>query len=130
MTLLCCTSRSTFTLLVKVVSEEKKNPLSPLEFWIVHHLHPLLMFLVCFLEGLMHMRKKNRIYFNLYLIFIFYNKLPETGVFFVFIRSQILGEPMFKDVHLNVGGKKMYPVSLCLFLCVKKKRCKRRSWRD
>lgn len=37
------------------------------------------------------------------------------------------GRANVKDVHLNVGGKKkMYPVSLCLFLRVKiKKRCKR-----
>lgn len=88
------------------------------------------MFWCVFLKGLC-IWKKNRIYFILNLIFIFYTKLPETGVFFVFIRSQSLGEPMLKMYiwMLNVGGG-MYPVSLCLFLCVKKKRCKWRSWRN
>lgn len=79
--------------------------------------------LVCFLEGLIHMRKKNHIYFNLYLIFIFYNKLPETGVV-VFCLHEIpkFGRANVKDVHLNVrGGKNVSCLTLPFFMCKEKK---------
>lgn len=65
--------------------------------------------LMCFLEGLMHIRKKYsfNLYFNLYLTFIFYDKLPETGGVFVFFFSiPPFGRANVKDVHLNVGEKK------------------------
>lgn len=55
------------------------------------------------------MRKKNLIYFNLYLIIIFYKRLPEKGGSFVVIRSHILGEPML-NMYIwmsGVGGEKI-----------------------
>lgn len=78
---------------------------------------------VCFfLKGLSvydekQKKTKDYIYFNLYLIFIIDEKLPETGrlllfflslFLFVFIRSQRFGKRQsctdVQDVHLNVKG--------------------------
>lgn len=95
-----------------------------------------LMFWCVFLKGLCIWEKKNLIYFNLYLIFIFYNELPETGVFsFCFILHPIpnFGRANVKYVHLNVGGEKRILSHSAFFMwrvCKEKKRCKRRSWRD
>lgn len=88
-----------------------------------------LMFWCVFLKGLCIWEKKS-IYFNRYLIFIFYNKLPETGGFFVFIRSQILGEPMLKMYIWMSGKKNVSCLTLPFFMYKEKKRCKRWSWRD
>lgn len=118
MTLLCCTSSSTSTFPLE--SFQKKPP--PL-LWSsgLYIIFILSNVLVCFLEGLMHMRKKKSIYFNRYLIFIFYNKLPETGGFFVFIRSQILGEPMLKMYIWMSGKKNVSCLTLPFFMCKEKK---------
>lgn len=80
------------------------------------------MFWCVFLKGLCTWEKKYRVYFNLYLIFMYYNKLPETGVFFflVFIRSLILGEPMLK-MYIWMSEGKYVPCLTLPFLCVKKK---------
>lgn len=79
-----------------------------------------LMFWCVFLKGLCIWEKKS-IYFNRYLIFIFYNKLPETGGFFVFIRSQILGEPMLKMYIWMSGKKNVSCLTLPFFMCKEKK---------
>lgn len=89
-TLLRCISSSSSTF---PVESFEKNP--PPLLWSsgLYIIFILSNVLVCFLEGLMHMRKKNPIYFNLYLIFIFYNKLQETGVFFFSFMSSL--DPKF-----------------------------------
>lgn len=88
-----------------------------------------LMFWCVFLKGLCIWEKKNPIYFNRYLIFIFYINFQRQEVFFVFIRSQILGEPMLKMYIWMSGKKNVSCLTLPFFMC-KEKRCKRRSWRD
>lgn len=125
MTLLCCVISFTST---SSSSQKSKPPLRhfPLSFSSggldCTPSSFLFIVLVCFLEGLMHMRKTNCIYFNSNLILFYINMRQE--VFFCLHHIPNFGRANVKRCTFECWVE-VYPVSLCLFLCAKKKKRER-----